>query len=84
MKKLKQYKCSNSKLLLQPATENQKQYLKQKGLRFDESITKKDASVLIASLPATKIQIKQLESKGYDISNGVTIGQAITTLAKIK
>lgn len=62
---------------LQEATPNQMDFIKRLGI-FEEgtSYTKLDAFEVISNMPATAAQIYALGKMGFDVSKGVTRGQA--------
>lgn len=68
---------SSSPKMREPATEKQIQYMQRLGVWVEgNEYTKGQASELISSCSASPTQIAALHRLGYDISNGVTVGEA--------
>lgn len=82
--KLPDVKVFDSARMEEPATEKQLDWLKRLGV-FDPKLeyTKKQASEYITHSPAAKRQINFLKARGYDTSNGVSIGQFQTIKRQI-
>lgn len=81
----------NSGKNLEPATEKQLQWLKREGYDIvNNSYTKFQASEIISSLPINvrsayyKVQLDYIRSWGYDLSNGITVGQLGAALKEIE
>lgn len=58
------------------ATENQLKVLKEAGQEVVGNITKTDADKLISKLPATKVQIEQMEKHKIQFEKNITRGEA--------
>jgi len=67
---------SKSPKMMEPATEKQISFMQSLGV-YQEGMTytKRDASELISNQPAKMWQVKKLADMGYDIMEGVTMGQ---------
>lgn len=75
--KLPKVKLSTSIKMTNPATEAQLTYLKNLGYDTEQNTyTKGTANQIISAHPATEKQIKFLAWKKFDVSQGVTIGEA--------
>jgi superfamily II DNA or RNA helicase len=82
---LPKVKLSNSFKMKDPATEKQIEYLKRLGYGAEgQSYTKAQANELISYAPATDAQIYALGKFGYDVSKGVSRGEAERAFAEIK
>jgi superfamily II DNA or RNA helicase len=83
--KLPKVEISGSPKMLDPATPAQIQFLKNLGI-YDEEVeyTKALASEAISNNPAQAWQIRKLKAWGYDVSNGVSIGQFQRVKQKIE
>lgn len=67
---------SRSPKMLEPATEKQIAFMKSLGVYQDGmDYTKRDASEAISNQPAKYWQVKKLADMGYDVMEGVTLGQ---------
>lgn len=76
---------NNSAKMNEPATEKQLDWLKREGV-YQEGMayTKLMATEYISSFPATPNQIYALKKAGFDVSKGVTQGQAQLAFEKLK
>lgn len=78
-------KYSESIRMEEPATERQLQWIVRLGFNPEEThYTKGMCNKIISDATATEKQIKYLRWKGYDVSNGVTIGEAMLAFDEIK
>lgn len=82
--KVLKYEVYNTESTRQPATEKQLAWLKKLGYDIvNTAYTKRDVSELIGNRPAEEYQLYRLKISGYDVSAGVTFGEAQRTIAEI-
>jgi len=78
-------KSPNKNKLSEPATQHQLKWLKHVGFDVESvSYTKGMVSEIIRNLGASKEQIELISYHKFDISKGITIGQAHAILPLIK
>lgn len=83
--KVPQLSFYTGKVMLEPATEKQINYMKSLGIWEDGiEYTKLMASELISTQPASDRQIARLKKEGYDISERITLGQAQMAFKEIE
>lgn len=78
------WSVNNSHKMQEAATEKQLELLKRKGL-WQEGVeyTKRDCSEVYMMSPASEAQIWRLAKEGYDVSKGITIGDAEAAFKEI-
>ncbi len=78
-------KISGSMRMLEPATEAQLAWIERLGYDIvNINYTKKHCTEIISTQQASPKQISLIKWKGYDVSNGVTIGEAQLIFQEIK
>jgi len=78
-------KVSDKNKLGEPATQKQLEWLRQMGYDIESvSYTKRMVSEIIRDYGASKLQIELISYHKFDISKGITIGQAHAILPLIK
>lgn len=83
--KLPVIKISNSIRMLEPATLAQLEWIAREGYDvMNLNYTKKMCTDIISNLPASEKQIWVLAKEGYDVSQGVTVGEAKLAFKEIE
>lgn len=83
--KLPTVKISNSIRMQEPATQGQLDWIAREGYDIvNLNYTKKMCSDIISNLPASEKQAWVLAKKGYDVSQGVTVGEAKLAFLEIE
>ena len=83
--KLPKIKINNSERMREPATEKQLKWLKDLGYDVVNIIyTKRDCNEIISKSAAPEWKVRKIRELGYDVSDGVMLGQAEIILAKLE